>query len=399
MTNKLDKTAYELLLNFQTRLQGVGNTLAAEISKLISQTDPAILKTVIARFPAGRTISVRAQMAALERMMRVIESQRKKGFDLAEKAILNAGLDIARSAGKTVRNIAVERGIKRFGKELSQKQIGEILRYHPVDGKSISQWFSKIRSDDLSRITQAVQRASVEGMSVARVVRAIRGTKENGYQDGILETTRQSAEMTARTVVNGVASNAMLETCVKNADVIGGIKFISTLDAKTCPFCGSYDGKIWKPEDATLVKRPPLHPNCRCTVIPWFGTEENSEGSRPAANADFDRLAEEFYSRQAREKGLKRRYEDLAPSTRLKYYYQAQKRYEKETGKPAYSQVKGNTSFKDYFESQPESFKRSWLGPKRYELYKEGKYEPLKPSNPDTGYVVPVERLDKEAGN
>ena len=149
------------------------------------------------------------------------------------------------------------RGIKRFGKELSQKQIGEILRYRPAVGR--------------------------------------------------------------------VASNAMLETCVKNVDAIDGIKFIATLDAKTCPFCGSWDGKIWKPEDAALVKRPPLHPNCRCTVIPWFGNEETPEGTRPAANAVFDRLAEEAYNRQAREKGLKRRYEDLAPSTRLKYYYQAQK--------------------------------------------------------------------------
>ncbi|MBO7725742.1 MAG: sel1 repeat family protein [Thermoguttaceae bacterium] len=107
----------------------------------------------------------------------------------------------------------------------------------------------------------------------------------------------------------------------------------------------------------------------------------------------FRLAAEETYNRQAREKGLERRYEDLAPSTRLKYYHQAQKQYEKETGKPAYSQVKGDISFKEYFESQPESFKRSWLGPKRYELYSQGKYNPMSLGNPDTGYRVPVERL------
>ena len=49
------KMAYEWLLNFLTWLQGVGNTLAAEISKRISQPDPVILKTVMARFPSGRT--------------------------------------------------------------------------------------------------------------------------------------------------------------------------------------------------------------------------------------------------------------------------------------------------------------------------------------------------------
>lgn len=68
-------------------------------------------------------------------------------------------------------------------------------------------------------------------------------------------------------------------------------------------------------------------------------------------------------------------------------------------GNPPIAQVKGNTSFKNYFDGQPESFKRSWLGPKRYELYKQGKYEPLKLGNPDSGYRVPVEKFDKEAGN
>ena len=63
---------------------------------------------------------------------------------------------------------------------------------------------------------------------------------------------------------------------------------------------------------------------------------------------------------------------------------QAQKDYEKRTGNLAYSQVNGEVSFKDYFVCQPESFKRSWPGPKRYEFYKEKKYVPLKLGNPDT---------------
>jgi SPP1 gp7 family putative phage head morphogenesis protein len=386
-----NKTPYELLLDFQTRLQGVGNSLAADIGAIISKTDKALLNTVINSIPSGQS-SVKAQMRALEKMVRQIEQIRAEGFTLAERHFMDAGPEIAERAGNTVSRFA-EAGGAKLAKALSAKKIDEILNYHPVDGKSISQWFHAMRTSDLERITQTVQRASVEGMSISKVVSAIRGTKENGYRDGILETTRQSASTTARTIVNGVASNSMLETCAENADAIDGIKFVATLDAKTCPFCGSFDGKIWKPDEAALVKRPPLHPNCRCTVIPHIETGDGTEGKRPAANADFDKLAEETYNRQAREKGLERRYEDLAPSTRLKYYYQAQKQYEKDTGKPAFSQVKGDVSFKDYFEGQPESFKRSWLGPKRYELYKEGKYNPMSLGNPDTGYRVPVEDL------
>ena len=391
MASKYDKTVYELLLNFQTRLQGVGNSLGEDLSRLISSTDSAVLQTVINQLPSNKA-PIKSQMRTLDKMVKQIETERKKGFDAAEKILFDLGSEVVKKGGKVVKNVAEERG-KHFKKELSDKQIEEILRYHPVDGKSIAQWFEKVRTDDLNRITQTVQRASVEGMSVSKVVKAIRGTKENDYKDGVLETTRESARMMARTVINGVASNSMLETCAENADVIDGIKFIATLDAKTCPFCGSYDGKIWKPDEAALVKRPPLHPNCRCTVIPYIDMGEELEGNRPAANADFDKLAEEEYNRRAKENGWERRYSDLSPSTRLKYYYEAQRRYEKETGKPAYSQVKGNTTFQEYFEGQPESFKRSWLGPRRYELYQQGQYDPLKLGNPDTGYRVPIEKI------
>ena len=390
--NNYNKSSLELLLDFQTRLQGVGNSLAADLEKLISSTDAALLKTIINNLPSAKE-SVKHQMWRLNKLTKEIEKIRAKGFDLAEVKAYGYGSEVVKKAGSTVAKLADNRG-KIFKKELSDKKVSDIVDYHPVDGKSISQWFAKMKADDLNRITQTVQRATVEGMSVANVVKAIRGTKENDYKDGVLETTRNAATMTARTVINGVASNAMLETCAENSDVIDGIKFVATLDAKTCPFCGSYDGKIWKPDEAALVKRPPLHPNCRCTVIPYIDMGENLEGERPAANADFDKLAEDSYNQQAREKGWKRRYEDLSPSTRMKYYYQAQKDYTKKTGKPAYRQVKGDTTFKEYFEKQDTAFQKAWLGPKRYELYRQGEYDHLQLANPDTGYVVPVSELE-----
>ena len=56
----------------------------------------------------------------------------------------------------------------------------------------------------------------------------------------------------------------------------------------------------------------------------------------------------------------------------MKYYYQAQKDFETRTGKPAYRQVSPSTTFAEYFERQDDAFKRSWLGAKRYEAYRNG---------------------------
>ena len=238
-------------------------------------------------------------------------------------------------------------------------------------------------------------------MTVSDIAKQIRGTKENDYNDGILATTRVGAVRLARTVINGVCNNARVETIKANSDVIDGIKFVGTLDGKTCPHCASYDGHIWRGEDMASARRPPIHPNCRCTLVPYVelkdeeGNVVDIDNERPAANADFDQLAKDAYNQKAKEKGWKRRFEDLSPSTRLKYYYQAQKDYEKETGKPAYRQVDSNLSFPEYFKQQPDSFKRDWLGAKRYEAYKEGKLTEKAIFAPDLSYTISPTSLVK----
>ncbi len=262
-----------------------------------------------------------------------------------------------------------------FSKELPDKQKKAILDTYEINGKTILDWMKNWEAGDLERIASACQKASVESLSVAEIVKKINGTRQGNYQDGILHTTRNSAVMLARTLINGVSNNTRMETIKTNKDVIDGVKFLGTLDGKTCPYCAQFDGRIWEPDEMDSAPRPPIHPNCRCTILPWIqlvdedGNNIDLEYDRPAANADFDKLAEEAYNKTAKEKGLKRRWKDLAQSTRLKYYYQAQKDFEARTGKPAYKQVSSSTTFYDYFEKQPEEFKLSWLGPSKYSVY------------------------------
>ena len=104
---------------------------------------------------------------------------------------------------------------------------------------------------------------------------------------------------------------------------------------------------------------PPLHPNCRSTLIPVVdlidpetGEKIEETAERPAQNADG-----------------------------------------------TYSQVAAKTTFKDYFESQPETFQREWLGEKRFELWKSGqlKFEDL--AKPATTYRATLPELPQTPGN
>lgn len=119
---------------------------------------------------------------------------------------------------------------------------------------------------------------------------------------------------------------------------------------------------------------------------------------RPAT-ADFDDLAKTACNKTAWEKGLKRRWDDLSPSTRKKFYYQAQRDWEKANGgRNAYRQVPASTTFKEYFEAQPEKFQRAWLGEKRFELWKSGRLRFEDLGKPASSYRARLEELNPADG-
>lgn len=408
-TKKNEKSFNDLLFDYQTRLQGVANDLGDKLARLISTTDADVLKLIVKELPR-REKNVRAEIRRLERLVKKIEKIRAPGFDAARELVFQTARDVAENASaqtvteaEAARNEADFNVKKPRAKTLSSTAFANVVDFQPIEGASIATWYSALQRKDLERIANIVTRAAVEGLTVSKIAREIRGTKESGYTDGILQTTRNGAVALARTVINGVSNNARIETIKENADAIDGARFVGTLDGKTCPHCGALDGTVWGPDKLDQIRRPPLHVSCRCCVVPHVVLKGPDGkvfeiGSRPAANADFDALAKEAYNKAAREKGIKRRWDDLSPSTRLKYYYKAQKDFEARTGKPAYRQVSPSTTFAEYFERQDDAFKRSWLGAKRYEAYRNGaKFGDM--VKPAATYRATLPELSQTPGN
>ena len=390
MTKK-QKNILETVYDYQVRLQGVANSLGIKLATLIGNTDETVLrllkKELIKKVAGNSASDIKKELSRLRNLVSVISKVRKSSFDLAKDLLFSTSADVikagtdetAKEFNQSLGEQARKEREERFCKTLTVEQQHAILDYQTIDGKTIGEWFNNWQRSDIERISNAVQRASVEEMSIDNITKIIRGTRENNFTDGILATSKNSAVTLARTVVNGVSNNARVETIKENQDVIDGVKFVGTLDGKTCIYCASLDGKVWKGQEMGQARRPPIHPNCRCTLIPYIdlkfedGTVADLDGDRPAANADFDQLAKDAYNKHAREMGWKRRWNDLSSSTRLKYYYQAQKDYERDTGNKAYEQKSGSYTFAEYFKNQSSEFKRSWLGVKRYGLYEQGK--------------------------
>lgn len=61
--------------------------------------------------------------------------------------------------------------------------------------------------------------------------------------------------------------------------------FLSNLDERTCPICGSLDGKSFLVKNSIIGKNcPPMHSGCRCTIISYIPPKEHAQMKRRARN-------------------------------------------------------------------------------------------------------------------
>lgn len=167
----------------------------------------------------------------------------------------------------------------------------------PIYGKFLTDWVGEVGSRTASRVMQQVRIGIAEGQGIDGIVRRIAGTRQNRFTDGILDESRRNIQAIVRTSVNGVMSGVRDEVFTENADVIKGIQFVATLDGRTTPICQALDGKVF---DIGEGARPPMHFNCRSTIVPvlksWkelgIKLKEAPESTRAAMNGQVpDRLS------------------------------------------------------------------------------------------------------------
>ena len=88
-------------------------------------------------------------------------------------------------------------------------------------------------------------------------------------QKGI-EGCRPQIESVARTFLLSASNYAREQTLeAVGGDLNFSWLYVATLDGRTCPLCGVYDGRRFKQNE----ERPnvPQHINCRCCYVPDFG--------------------------------------------------------------------------------------------------------------------------------
>lgn len=159
----------------------------------------------------------------------------------------------------------------------------------PFQGHLLKDWSKQLGANALRRVQAAVRQGAAEGQTTSEVVKRIRGTRALRYKDGVVAMSRRGAESLVRTAMNHVATAAREATYEENSDLIGSVRWVSTLDNRTTPVCRANDGKVFKVGEGP---RPPIHWGCRSTTVPviksWkdlgIDIDEAPSGTRASMN-------------------------------------------------------------------------------------------------------------------
>lgn len=128
------------------------------------------------------------------------------------------------------------------------------------------------------------------------------------------------AKRLVRTEITAVSSEGEKQT-YKDLNV-ERYKYLATLDERSCDICGGLDGQVFDVKDASEGENyPPMHPNCRCTTVPYIDesimadlkrsardpisgksktvSADTTYGQWAKQNADVSRVYEKYVAKQS----------------------------------------------------------------------------------------------------
>lgn len=202
-------------------------------------------------------------------------------------------------------------------------------------GQLVDYLFADIAENLRKKVEYVIRDGFSQGQTNQQIVQRIKGKKALDYKDGILQSERHVIERQVRTARSHVSTSTYIDTY--KALGFTHIKFVSVLDGRSSFTCANLDQTMWKIDDPK-IRRPPLHPNCRSTLI-GVDADGNLGGVRPFV-ADERKI----------------------------------KNIPKDERDGIIGQVEANTKFSDWFKDQDDDFQRNWLGSTRFELYKKSDF-------------------------
>ena len=206
-----------------------------------------------------------------EGVMAVTRASIQRELDLyttdLDKSLTDLGVYSFEYEVKSINNAYA--GAAVASSETTQKAVKKVIAKTPLsikgsEGKLITDLFKNFGGSETERYINNINLARYEGKTNSQISQIVRGTRKNGYKDGLLDVTARQASTITRTTVQHAAMQVKKEFSIQNSDIIVGEKMLATLDGKTSAICRWYDQKVFR---QGVGRRPPFHYNCRTSFI------------------------------------------------------------------------------------------------------------------------------------
>lgn len=201
-----------------------------------------------------------------------------KYIDQLENNLENLSTDEADIASGIIRTQAARIGLKVALRRPKALKKAVLTRPITGTGELLKPFVENLSSSAIKRVEKEVMISWGMGRTLRETITAVRGTKAAGYADGIWATTQNDAKTVIRTAYQHVSSVAFQESLLSSD--LDMYQLVATLDSRTSKICRSLDLTTYQTGKGPV---PPLHPNCRTRMVPYWGKDEESTATRSSA--------------------------------------------------------------------------------------------------------------------
>lgn len=290
----------------------------------------ALAKELAANFPVEDLTEVSA--AQVKKILADSQKIIADNYDKIVEAEAEAAQAVAKSiAGRTTEALNLALGTAA-AKAPRAAYFASLASNVLIEGNPAAAWWQGQSLATQRAFTGALRQGLLNNETNGQLISRIFG--KNG-EPGVMNVSRLHATTLVQTSVMAVANDARRATFDANADVIKGIRQVSTLDGHTSPTCVAYSGASWDMKREPLNGSPPFnggcprHFKCRSVEVPITKT--------------------------FRELGLD--IDEAPPSTRAS----------------SDGQIPAGTTFDDFLRRKGPAYQNEVLGPGKAELWRDGK--------------------------
>lgn len=163
-------------------------------------------------------------------------------------------------------NVSMGTGVGIAFSKINEEIIKEAITY-PWSGQMFSERIWNNRNQLVTQLRSTITNGLIRGTSVQKISRELAVKMDSSYKNSLRLIRTESAA-----VIGDATSKSYGNLGVEQ------YQFIATLDNRTSKVCSGLDTKVYKLSDKQVgVNYPPMHPNCRSAVTPYFNNRKQAE--------------------------------------------------------------------------------------------------------------------------